>query len=107
MVFSFSRCKKEATLPHVHLIYISFVASGGANCSDTIVTDGGSDIIERGFKWRTAEDSDYQNWKVAYFTGTNIYKTTITGLSPGTTYCLAFYATNSEGTEYSDEKECI
>jgi hypothetical protein len=68
MVFSFSRCKKEMP-PTIPYFNIKFVVAGGMNCYSTISDYGGSRIVERGFKWKTDQEADYQNGKVALTNG--------------------------------------
>jgi uncharacterized protein (TIGR02145 family) len=103
-VVSFSECKKEV-LPTIPYLNIKLVTAGGMICYGTISNDGGSSTIERGFKWETEQEADYQNGKIAFDNGLNYFETIITGLSPSTTYYVKAYATNSAGTAYSAEKE--
>lgn len=103
LIVTFSECKKEGP-PTVPFLNIKFVTAGGMICYGAISNDGGSSIIERGFKWKTEQEANYQNNKVAFDNGTNSFETRITGLSPNTTYYVKAYATNTEGTGFSEEK---
>lgn len=74
-------------------------ATGGGN----ITTDGGSAITARGVVWSTSANPTIANDKTADGTGTGSYASTLTGLSPTTTYYIRAYATNSAGTAYGNE----
>jgi uncharacterized protein (TIGR02145 family) len=102
-IISFSECKKEVP-PTVPFLNIKLVTAGGMICYGTISNDGGASIIERGFKWKTEKENDYQNSKKVLDNGTNSFETVITGLSPNTTYYVKAYAANIEGKGYSEEK---
>ena len=104
IITAFIGCKKEAppTLPFFH---IKNVYAGGIICYCTISSNGGDDVIERGFMWKTEKDADYKNEKIAFDNTNNYFETTIFGLLPNTTYYVKAYATNSEGTGYSSEKQ--
>ena len=68
----------------------------------TYATDGGSEITERGFYWGTnAEPSEADNKVVLENEGGYINNALI-DLTPNTTYYVKAYATNSEGTSYSE-----
>jgi len=71
--------------------------------SGNISSNGGSIITESGFCWSTSPDPTILNNKRAW--GTDQYgnfNTTITGLTPNTTYFFRTYATNAIGTGYSN-----
>lgn len=108
LIISFIQCTKD-TSPTVPYFNIKSVYAGGTRCYATISDDGGTDISERGFEWKTQQESEYQNSKIAFDNTFNDYvndfETTIYGLLPGTTYDIRAYAINSIGTGYSEEKE--
>jgi uncharacterized protein (TIGR02145 family) len=98
------RCKRD-TCPTIPFFNVKMVAAGGIQCYATISSDGGAVIVERGFKWKSKQETDYKNGKIAFDNGLNYFETLISGLAPSTTYCVKAYATNSEGIGYSVEKE--
>jgi uncharacterized protein (TIGR02145 family) len=73
-------------------------ASGG-----TITSDGGAAVTARGVCWNTSAGPTTANTKSSDATGTGTFTSSITGLSPVTTYYVRAYATNSAGTSYGDE----
>jgi hypothetical protein len=74
------------------------VTTGG-----TITSDGGSAVTARGVCWSTTSPPTISNSKVNTGTGTGTYTSTVSGLSPSTTYYLRSFATNSSGTTYGNE----
>lgn len=75
-------------------------ASSGGNISD----DGGADITVRGIVWDiSSEPSISVSTKTSDGTGSGIFSSALTGLTPNTTYYVRAYATNSAGTAYGDE----
>jgi uncharacterized protein (TIGR02145 family) len=75
-----------------------------ASFSGNILSDGGSPVLAKGIIWSTSP-----NPTVALITktndgpGTGPFTSNITGLSPGTTYYVRFYVTNSSGSTYGTE----
>jgi uncharacterized protein (TIGR02145 family) len=75
-----------------------------ASFSGNILSDGGSPVLAKGIIWSTSP-----NPTVALSTKTNDgpgigpFTSNITGLSPGTTYYVRFYVTNSSGSTYGTE----
>lgn len=80
------------------ILFYASAPSGG-----NIATDGGSPITARGVCWSTSANPTIANSKTTDGTGTGTYSSTLTGLSPSTTYYVRAYATNSAGTAYGNE----
>ncbi len=74
-------------------------ASSGGNISD----DGGSAITARGVCWNLGGAPTTADDKTTDGTGAGIFTSSITGLSPATTYYVRAYATNGIGTSYGNE----
>ena len=74
-------------------------ASSGGNVSH----DGGTSVTTRGVCWNTSPNPTTANSKTTDGSGTGTYTSSITGLTPNTTYFLRAYATNSVGTSYGSE----
>jgi uncharacterized protein (TIGR02145 family) len=74
------------------------VTSGG-----TITSDGGASITSRGVCWATTPNPTILNNKTSDGTGTGTFTSNITGLTPGMSYYVRAYATNTSGTAYGDE----
>ena len=69
-----------------------------------ITADGGGAITAKGVCWSTTSGPTIADSKTTDGTGTGIFTSNITGLTPGTTYYVRAYATNSAGTAYGDER---
>jgi len=65
-----------------------------------ITSDGGNPITARGVCWSTHQDPTVADNKTSDGSGSGIYSSSITGLTPGTTYYIRAYATNIYGTVY-------
>lgn len=78
----------------------STTALGGGN----VVSDGGTDVTERGVCWNTTGTPTTADGKIAHASGgVGSYTVTLTPLVRGTVYYVRAYAINSEGTSYGDE----
>jgi len=74
-------------------------ATSGGNVSN----DGGSQVITRGVCFNISQNPTIANAKTVDGAGTGSYISSITGLSPNTTYYVRAYATNSVGTAYGSQ----
>jgi unsaturated rhamnogalacturonyl hydrolase len=94
----------EPELPVLTTISVSEITSTTAVSGGNIISDGGSSIITRGVCWNTDENPlIILNTKTTNGTGSGIYSSNISGLTPGTTYFVRAYATNSVGTGYGEQ----
>jgi hypothetical protein len=73
-------------------------ASGGGN----VISDGGAAVTARGVCWSTSPNPTIADSYTTNGTGTGVFTSSITGLTPGTTYYVRAYATNSIGTAYGN-----
>jgi uncharacterized protein (TIGR02145 family) len=104
-------CEKEdpvetATLTTVAASEITSVsASSGGNIS----FDGGAEVTIRGLLWNTSPNPTPENHLgiTAEGSGSGMFLSQITNLSPNTSYYLRAYAVNSIGISYGNEIEFI
>ncbi len=83
----------------------SDITSTAAISGGNITTDGGSSITDRGVCWSTSENPTIAlTTKTSEGIGTGSFTSNISGLSPGTTYYVRAYATNSAGTAYGNQQ---
>jgi uncharacterized repeat protein (TIGR01451 family) len=92
-----------ATIPTVVTAAVSSVTASTASSGGNVTADGGADVTARGVCWSTSENPTVDDDKTEDGTGTGEFTSAITGLSPGTTYHVRAYATNSAGTAYGDD----
>ncbi len=71
-------------------------ASGGGN----VTAGGGASITTRGVCWSTSANPTIADSKTVDGTGTGIFTSNISGLTPCTNYHLRAYVTNASGTTY-------
>ena len=96
---SFTTLFGLATLTTNSVIYFSTTASSGGNIMD----NGGSTVTARGVVWNTSGKPTISDTKSTDGSGIGSYVSSMTALSPGTTYHVRSYATNSTGTAYGNE----
>ncbi len=91
-------------IPNITTVTFSQISGNSGNSGGTIVSNGGATITAKGVCWSTSP-----NPTIALTTKTNDgsdssnFSSTISGLSPVTTYYIRAYATNSVGTAYGQE----
>jgi hypothetical protein len=74
-----------------------------ANCGGSISSDGGVSITQRGICWSTSSAPTTSSSKNQEGSGIGSFTSSITGLSPNTTYFVRAYAINTTGTFYGNE----
>jgi hypothetical protein len=74
-------------------------ATGGGN----VTSDGGGTVTARGVCWGTSANPTVADSHTTDGSGTGLFVSSITGLSPATTYHVRAYATNTAGTAYGDD----
>lgn len=75
------------------------IATGG-----TITYSGMSNVTNRGICYSTSNNPTINNTIISSGSGVGTFTTTISNLSPLTTYYIRAFATNSYGTSYGEEK---
>ncbi len=65
--------------------------------------DGGSEVSVRGICWAATANPTTSNSKTTNGAGTGIFTANMTGLTPGSSYHVRAYATNSVGTDYGND----
>ena len=74
-----------------------------AKCGGEITDDHGSPVLERGVCWGTHSNPDTTDNHTSDGTGTGIFESVLSGLSPNTQYYVRAYATSIYGTRYANE----
>ncbi len=90
----------QALPPTVTTSAISSRAATTAVGGGNVTADGGGTVTARGLCWATTANPTTSNSVVNSGTGTGAFTGNLTGLTPGTTYYVRAFATNSGGTSY-------
>ncbi len=90
------------TIPNVSTYNISNISSTSASGGGNVTSNGGSTVTARGVCWRTTSNPTISDNHTSDGSGTGSFTSTITGLSPGTTYYVRAYAINNSGTAYGN-----
>jgi uncharacterized protein (TIGR02145 family) len=102
------RCIKDSlnpssTIPFLSTSNITDITNTTGKGGGNITSDGGSPVASRGLCWSTKTKPSTADSKTIDGAGIGQYASSITGLTPGTTYHIRAYATNSAGTRYGED----
>ena len=102
------RCVREisdtmAYVPDVNTDSVYSVTTNSATCGGMVYSDGGASVTARGVCWSTSPHPTIFDSHTTDGTGMGSFTSMLTGLTPGTTYYVRTYATNSAGTAYGEE----
>ena len=92
-----------ANLPIVSTTAASNISDTSAISGGNVTSDGGAAVTARGVCWDTSHNPTINGSHSSDGTGTGTFTSNISGLTPGTTYYVRAYATNSAGTAYGNE----
>jgi len=95
------------TLPTVTTTAISDITTVTASGGGNVTSDGNATVTARGVCWSISQNPTIADNKTTDGTGTGSFVSSLTGLSPNTTYYVRAYATNSEGTAYGNQVSFI
>ena len=88
----------KVTTSEIHFISETTASGGGR------IDNGGRAVVNsRGICWSTEHMPTTQHKKTVDGTGDGSFVSELTNLSPGTTYYVRAYASNTDGTSYGDE----
>lgn len=91
---TFTTTAAVQTVPELITTAPTAITTTTASSGGIITFDGNYEIIEKGVCWSTSPSPNTSNSKTNNGNGTDSYTSSITGLSPNTTYYLRAYATN-------------
>ena len=97
-------CKKEAAkvIPTINIAAVTNITATTATSGGEITSDGGATVTARGVCWSLNQNPTIADSKTNSGIGTGGFVSSIIGLTPGNTFYLRAFATNSAGTAYSD-----
>ncbi|HAZ02641.1 MAG TPA: hypothetical protein DCY97_10785 [Marinilabiliales bacterium] len=97
----------EAVVPEVYTSTVLNIATHSATIGGNVATNGGSEVTECGVYWGTSANSETFGTKWTMGTGTGYFSDSLGGLTPGVTYYVKAFATNTIGTAYGNETSFI
>lgn len=89
--------------PTVSTTAVSNIDVDSATSGGNVSADGGASVTSRGIVWSSQTSSpttESNQGKNSHGSGTGSFTSNMTDLTPGTTYYVRAYATNSAGTSY-------
>jgi len=93
----------STTPPMVTTTVPSIIQSTSATSGGIVTSDGGATVTERGVCWGLSINPTVSGSHTHDGSGTGIYSSSLSGLSPNTTYHTRAYATNSSGIGYGSD----
>ncbi len=102
---TFTGCKKEpieSTPPLLADPSVTEISVNSAVLMGMVLDEGSLAVTERGFCWSTEQEPLISDSKLAFGKGAGSYSGRITRLLLGTEYYVRTYASNLEGTSYSN-----
>jgi uncharacterized protein (TIGR02145 family) len=93
----------SAVTPTLTTATISSPTRTTAVSGGNITNNGGAAVTARGVCWSTTSGPVVTGFHTSDGSGNGAFTSNIAGLSPGTTYYVRAYATNSAGTAYGNE----
>ncbi len=93
----------SAVVPTVTTAAVSSYTRTSAVTGGNVTSSGGAAVTAKGVCWSTSTGPVATGSHTTDGSGTGSFTSTITGLSPNTTYYYRAYATNSAGTAYGVE----
>lgn len=93
----------SASKPTVSTTAPYSVTSSSAEIGGNVTSDGGAPVTQKGVCWSTSADPTTSHNKTEDGSGTGSFTSTISNLSPNTTYHVRAYAINSVGTAYGTD----
>jgi uncharacterized protein (TIGR02145 family) len=101
--YAFSvRCIRD-DVPFVITDSVDQITVNSAVSGGIIMSDMGSAVTAKGVCWSTNQNPAIADNYTDEGSGTGAFTSTITGLTPNTTYYVRAYATNGKGTSYGNE----
>lgn len=88
--------------PSLTTTTISNITATTASSGGNVTSSGSTSVTARGVCWSTTNNPTISNSKTSNGTGEGIFTSSLSGLSPSTTYYVRAYATNSSGTAYGN-----
>lgn len=94
-------------LPVVSTSLVSGIAGSSASTGGNITNDGGTPVTSRGVVWNKTGNPTLESsiGRTIDGTGTGLFVSTLTHLSPTTHYYVRAYASNEAGTSYGETIE--
>ncbi len=89
-------------LPKLVTNEVTNINTGTATCSAHIISQGSSEITEKGVCWSTGPEPTVSDNLLYAGDGSDDYLCDITGLTANVTYYARAYATNNSGTAYGN-----
>lgn len=99
--------ERVAKSPQVELIQILDISNSGCTIESRVIFNGGAAVEARGVCWSTAENPTLEDEHTVDGSGSDLFSSSLNGLTANTTYYVRSYATNSSGTAYSIQFEFI
>jgi uncharacterized protein (TIGR02145 family) len=81
---------------------ISNISGTSATTGGNVTSDGGAPVSVRGIAYGTSVNPTTSNTATTDGSGTGVFSSSLTSLTPATTYYVRAYATNSVGTAYGN-----
>ena len=94
----------QMQLPTVTTSSVTNIASSTATCGGNVTSDGGATVTARGVCWSTSQNPTISDSHTTNGSGMGNFISSITGLTPNTTYYVRAYAINSVGTAYGTQR---
>lgn len=101
-IYSYSCQEESDEIPSLQTSSITEISKTSATGGGTILSDGGSTILEKGVCWSIHSQPTIADDK-SIGAGSNSFTANLTDLTLGTWYHVRAYATNTLGTGYGDE----
>jgi hypothetical protein len=93
-----------ANAPTVTTTAVSNITSTSANSGGNVTDEGDAAVTTRGDCWSTSANPTTADAKTSDGTGAGVFTSSLTGLTPVTTYHVRAYATNLYGTSYGSDE---
>lgn len=96
-------CKKDPVAPTLTTEAASNITTSTATTGGNITSNGGAEVTARGVCWALTAQPLVSGTHTSDSQGDGSFISSLTGLTPGTTYYVRAYAVNKAGTAYGDE----